>query len=137
MSRYARNDSALIMEKVAIDLGQWIAHARSVLGYEKVVLVGWSGGGSLSLFYQAQAEQPTITRTPAGDDVDLTQEDMQPADGVIFIAAHLSRAETLTEWIGCSSSPGITKHEAFRIGARQVFQKSGKASQACPNSWSK
>jgi hypothetical protein len=41
-SRYAKNDSALIMEKVAIDLGQWIAHARSVLGYEKVVLVGFS-----------------------------------------------------------------------------------------------
>jgi pimeloyl-ACP methyl ester carboxylesterase len=98
-SRYARNDSALIMEKVAIDLGQWIAHARSVLRYEKVVLVGWSGGGSLSLFYQAQAERPTITSTPAGDDVDLTQAKLQPADGVIFIAAHLSRAETLTEWI--------------------------------------
>lgn len=103
-SRYAKNDSALIMEKVAIDLGQWIAHARSVLGYEKVVLVGWSGGGSLSLFYQAQAEQPTITKTPAGDDVDLTQEGLQPADGVIFIAAHLSRAETLTEWI----DPSVT-----------------------------
>ena len=103
-SRYARNDSALIMEKVAIDLGQWIAHARNVLGYEKVVLVGWSGGGSLSLFYQAQAEHPTITRTPAGDDVDLTREDIRPADGVIFIAAHLSRAETLTEWI----DPSVT-----------------------------
>ena len=24
---------------------------------------------------------------------------MQPADGIIFIAAHLSRAETLTEWL--------------------------------------
>ncbi len=98
-SRYAKNDSALIMEKVLIDLGQWLAHARNVLGYEKVVLVGWSGGGSLSLFYQAQAENTTIKKTPAGDDVDLTQEDLKPADGVIFIAAHLSRAETLTEWI--------------------------------------
>jgi len=32
-----------------------MSHARDVLGYRKVVLVGWSGGGSLSLFYQAQA----------------------------------------------------------------------------------
>ena len=39
-SRYARNDAALIMEKVAIDLGQWVRHARDVLGYAKVVLVG-------------------------------------------------------------------------------------------------
>ncbi|MBA14745.1 MAG: alpha/beta hydrolase [Sphingomonas sp.] len=98
-SRYPRNDTALIFEKVAIDLGKWIAYARDTLGYEKVVLVGWSGGGSLSLFYQAQAENPSVTQTPAGDPVDLTKAGLQPADGVIFIAAHLSRAETLTEWL--------------------------------------
>ncbi|MCW1930735.1 alpha/beta fold hydrolase [Pararhodobacter zhoushanensis] len=98
-SRYAKNDSALIMEKVALDLGAWIRHARETLGYAKVVLVGWSGGGSLSLFYQAQAEHPTITHTPAGDPVDLTTAGLSPADGVVFIAAHLSRAETLTEWL--------------------------------------
>src|SRR5499427_6015318 len=95
-SRYARNDSALIMEKVVYDLGQYVRHAREVLGYRKVVLVGWSGGGSLSLFYQAQAERPTITQTPAGDPYDLTAAALPPADGIIFIAAHLSRAETLT-----------------------------------------
>ncbi len=98
-SRYPRNDTALIMEKVAIDLGKWISYAREELGYEHVVLVGWSGGGSLSLFYQAQAESPNITHTPAGDPVDLTQAGLTPADGVIFIAAHLSRAETMTEWL--------------------------------------
>lgn len=98
-SRYPRNDTALIFEKVAIDLGKWVAHAREELGYDKVVLVGWSGGGSLSLFYQAQAENPSVTKTPAGDPVDLTAAGLQPADGVIFIAAHLSRAETMTEWL--------------------------------------
>lgn len=98
-SRYAKNDSALIMEKVAFDLGAYVRHAREVLGYRRVVLVGWSGGGSLSLFYQAQAERPTITHTPAGDLYDLTRANLTPADGIIFIAAHLSRAETLTEWL--------------------------------------
>lgn len=98
-SRYAKNDAALIMEKVVIDLGHWVRHARDALGYAKVVLVGWSGGGSLSLFYQAEAEAPSITHTPAGDPIDLTAADLPPADGVIFIAAHLSRAETLTEWL--------------------------------------
>jgi len=98
-SRYAKNDAPLIMEKVAYDLGQYIRHARETLGYRKVVLVGWSGGGSLSLFYQGQAERPTITHTPAGDPYDLTAANLSPADGIIFIAAHLSRAETLTEWI--------------------------------------
>jgi len=98
-SRYPKNDSALIMEKVVADLGQYIRHAREELGYRKVVLVGWSGGGSLSLFYQGQAEAPSITHTPAGDPYDLTAAELPRADGVIFIAAHLSRAETLTEWL--------------------------------------
>ena len=103
-SRYARNDSALIMEKVVYDLGAYIRHAREVLGYAKVVLVGWSGGGSLSLFYQAQAERATITRTPDGGAYDLTAANLSRADGVVFIAAHLSRAETLTEWL----DPSVT-----------------------------
>jgi hypothetical protein len=98
-SRYAKNDSALIMENVVIDLGRWLRHARETLGYRKVILVGWSGGGSLSLFYQAQAEKTDVTTTPAGDPIDLPGEKLRPADGVIFVAAHLSRAETLTEWI--------------------------------------
>src|SRR5690606_5583691 len=79
-SRYPKNDTALIMEKVAIDLGQWLRYARERLGYEKLVLVGWSGGGSLSLFYQAQAENPTVTHTPAGDEVNLVEAGLQPAD---------------------------------------------------------
>lgn len=98
-SRYPKNDSALIMEKVCFDLGQYVRWAKEVCGYEKVVLVGWSGGGSLSLFYQSQAEDPSITHTPAGDEYDLTAASLVPADGIVFIAAHLSRAETLTEWL--------------------------------------
>jgi pimeloyl-ACP methyl ester carboxylesterase len=102
-SRYPKNDSGLIMEKVAIDMGAWVKDARA-RGYDKVILVGWSGGGSLSLFYQAEAEAPSITATPAGDPVDLVGAGLEPADGVIFIAAHLSRAETLTEWL----DPSVT-----------------------------
>lgn len=114
-SRYPYNDTALIMEKVVQDLGAYIRYAKENKGYEKVVLVGWSGGGSLSLFYQAQAENPTITHTPAGDPYSLIDAQLIPADGVIFIAAHLSRAETLTEWTGPSiiieSNPDIRNPE--------------------------
>ncbi|TCJ96481.1 hypothetical protein DFR71_2511 [Nocardia alba] len=98
-SRYPKNDSALVLEKVVLDLGAWVRWAREVAGYERVILVGWSGGGSLSLLYQAEAEDPTITDTPAGDPVDVVGAGIGPADAVIFIAAHLSRAETLTEWM--------------------------------------
>lgn len=98
-SRYARNDTALIMEHVVRDLGAYVQHAREVWGYRKVVLAGWSGGGSLSLYYQSQAEKPTVTHTPAGDAYDLTSAGLQPADAFILQAAHLSRAVVLQDWI--------------------------------------
>ncbi|RIV87974.1 alpha/beta fold hydrolase [Aurantiacibacter zhengii] len=98
-SRYARNDTAAILENVLLDLGAYIRHARQELGYEKVVLVGWSGGGSLSLFYQAQAENPTITHTPAGDLVNILGGDLIPADAIVFQAAHISRAQLLLDII--------------------------------------
>lgn len=94
-SRYFRNDTPLIMEKVALDLGSYVRHAREVWKYEKVVLLGWSGGGPLSLFYQSQAEHPTVKETPAGDPVDLTSAGLLPADAIIFQAANASRATLL------------------------------------------
>ncbi len=98
-SRYARNDTALIMEKVVLDFGAYVRHAKTVWGYEHVVLAGWSGGGSLSLLYQAEAEDPTITHTPAGDPVDLVGAGLLPADAIVFQAAHVSRAVMLAEMI--------------------------------------
>src|SRR3546814_4096435 len=84
------------MEKVAIDLGECIRDAKNRLGYERVVLGGWSGGGSLSAFYQAEAESPSVTSTPAGEPPDLTQAKLIAADALMLIAAHVSRATTLT-----------------------------------------
>jgi len=106
-SRYAKNDTALIMEKVAADLGAYIRHARDDLGYRHVILCGWSGGGSLAMFYQAQAERPTITETPAGDAYDLTRADLPPADAALFLAAHTGRARILSEWI----DPSVTDED--------------------------
>ena len=101
-SRYRGVDNALIMEKVALDLGAAVRHAREKLGYANVILLGWSGGGALSAFYQAEAEQPSITHTPAGDPLSLAEARLIPADGVILMAAHVSRHATLTEWLDAS-----------------------------------
>lgn len=96
-SRYQRNDTALIMEKVLLDLGAYIRHAKTVWGYRHVVLVGWSGGGALAVSYQSHAEDPRITHTPADDPVNLKGAELMPADAVIYQAAHLSRAHLLAE----------------------------------------
>lgn len=102
--RYRGNDTALILEKCVLDLGACLVDLRKRFGYESVTLGGWSGGGSLSLFYQDQAERPTITHTPAGDAVDLTAATLPPVQGVMLLAAHISRAITLTEWL----DPSVT-----------------------------
>lgn len=96
-SRYPGVDYALQMEKVALDLQACIDDAKTRLGYQNVILAGWSGGGSLSAFYQAEAEDPRVTATPWGDSVDLTKARLVPADGLMLLAAHCSRATTLTE----------------------------------------
>jgi hypothetical protein len=117
-SRYARNDTAAILEKVLLDLGAYIRHAKSAWGYRYIVLVGWSGGGSLSLFYQSQAERPSITHSPAGDPVDLVAAKLIPADAVVFQAAHISRAQLLLDIIDPSvldeSNPD-SRNPAFDI----------------------
>src|SRR6201986_2833118 len=101
-SRFRGTDSALLMEKVVEDLGAAIKDAKDRLGYQKVVLAGWSGGGSLSGFYQQQAQHPTITSRPSGDGPDLTKLDLPAADGIMLLAAHISRHGTLTEWLDAS-----------------------------------
>lgn len=101
-TRFRGNDTALTMEKCVLDLDAGIKDLRRKFGYEKIILGGWSGGGSLALYLQDQAENPTVTCTPAGDVPDLTKAGLEPADGIMLIAAHVSRAVTLTEWMDAS-----------------------------------
>jgi pimeloyl-ACP methyl ester carboxylesterase len=108
-TRYPNNDSALIMENVLIDLGQWIRYLREEHGYAKVVLGGWSGGGSVVTTYQAQAEKPTITETPTGESVDLS--DLIAADAVLQLNSHISRAALLTDSLDASI---IDERDPFR-----------------------
>ena len=112
-SRYTRNDTPLVMEKVLSDYGAFVRHAHEVWGYEKLVLSGWSGGGSLTAFYQSQAEKQTIVDTPAGDPIHLG--DLIPGDAFVFHAAHLSRAQILSEFIDPSvideSNPDVRRVE--------------------------
>ena len=101
-TRYRGNDTALIMERATMDFAAVIRDAKERLGYRKVYLGGWSGGGAQSLFYQAEAQDPRVTHTPAGDPYDLVAAKFIPADGVLLLAAHLSRNLTLTERMDAS-----------------------------------
>lgn len=105
-TRYLGNDSALITENCVLDVGAGVRYLKDN-GFDKVVLMGNSGGGGLVTLYQSQAEQPSITATPAGDAPDLTQADLPMADGVICAMAHPGRAAVYTEWL----DPAIVDEE--------------------------
>lgn len=108
-SRYAGNDTLLLMERVIQDLGAGVQFLRAQ-GYGKVVLVGNSGGASLSAFYQAQAEQLTIEHMLDGDAANLSPADLPPVDGLALCAAHEGRSTLMRNWIDPSV---IDEHDAL------------------------
>src|SRR6476661_1800440 len=97
-SRYAGNDTLLLMERVIQDLGAGVQFLRAQ-GYDKVVLVGNSGGASLASFYQAQAENLTIDRMLDGDPAQLSPQDLPPVQGLVLCAAHEGRSTLMRHWI--------------------------------------
>jgi len=108
-SRYVNNDSQLIMERVLQDLGTGVRHLRDQ-GYEKVLLIGNSGGAALAAFYQAQAEHFTATHTPAGDASGLSPQDLPAVDGIVLTAAHPGRSRLFADWLDPSV---IDERDAF------------------------
>ncbi len=97
-SRYAGNDTMLLMETVLQDLGAGVRWLRAQ-GYRKVVLVGNSGGAALAAFYQSQAESLTATHFVDGLPTHLSPADLPPVDGLMLSAAHAGRSRLLVEWL--------------------------------------
>ncbi|MEM8550901.1 MAG: alpha/beta hydrolase [Pseudomonadota bacterium] len=97
-TRYGGNDVSLLMERAIQDLGAGVKYLRE-RGFERVVMIGNSGGASLAALYQSQAENLTITDTVDGRPLDLSPEDLPPADALVLCAAHPGRARTLGDWL--------------------------------------
>lgn len=95
-TRYVGNDTMLIQERAIQDLGAGVRFLREQ-GYKKVVLIGNSGGGSMTCFYQAQAEKLTLRDTPDGEALSVSQEDLPRADAIILLGAHSGRASVLLD----------------------------------------
>lgn len=110
-SRYTGNDTVLLMERVIQDLGAGVRTLREQ-GYERVVLIGNSGGAALASFYQAQAENLSATHFADGDPTHLHPSDLPPVDGIALCAAHLGRLRLLRDWI----DPAVTdEHDPMSL----------------------
>ncbi|WP_214366551.1 lysophospholipase [Pseudonocardia sp. H11422] len=101
-SRWLNNDVSTTHEHLLLDVAAAMRYLRGERGFEQVVLLGTSGGGSLYTFYQAQAGTSPPGRLrdlPWGDPLDLNDEDMPQADGVILSAAHTGQGKLLARII--------------------------------------
>ncbi|MBL8266559.1 hypothetical protein [Steroidobacter sp.] len=101
-NRYTNGDASLQFENLLLDLAACVRDARERLGYERIVLAGWSGGGSLMAGYQAEAEQRRIVKTAAGEYTPLVDFELPKADGLMLLASHRSRHHLLTDFLDAS-----------------------------------
>ena len=97
-SRYPNNDTQLLMERVIQDLGAGVKFLRAH-GYEKVVLLGNSGGAALMSFYQAQAEKLTAHQFVDGAPTHFVADDFPACAGLALFAAHEGRSALFERWI--------------------------------------
>ncbi len=89
-SRYLNNDIDMVHERLLLDIAAGMRWLKDH-GYERIVLLGNSGGGSLLGFYQSQALLPPDQRlkvTPSGEPIPLADEGMPAGDLYIAVAAH-------------------------------------------------
>jgi pimeloyl-ACP methyl ester carboxylesterase len=97
-TRYLNNDSMMLHENLLIDLGAGIRFLREERGFEHIVMLGNSGGGSLFAYYDAEARKPRgsrVTAPPGGGPPDLNNFELPTADGFILLAAHPGQGKVL------------------------------------------
>lgn len=103
-SRWLNNDALCIHEALLLDVAAGVRFLRA-RGFERVVLIGNSGGGSLYCFYIAQASTPPpgrLRETPAGDPLDLNAVELPAVDGFVMLAAHPGEGCVLMQMIDAS-----------------------------------
>src|ERR1039457_3643170 len=111
-SRYAGNDTVLLMERVLQDLGAGVKFMREALGCDRVVLVGNSGGAALAAYYQAEAERFTVETMVDGEASNIVSSDLPRVDGIALCAAHEGRSHLLLRWIDPSVAD---EHDALSV----------------------
>jgi len=112
-TRYLNNDSMMLHENLLIDLAAGIRFLREEREFERIVMLGNSGGGSLFAYYDAEAHKPKGSRVaapPSGGPPDLNSFELPAADGFIVLAAHLGQGKVL---MGSLDPAVVDEHDPF------------------------
>nr|WP_296777030.1 alpha/beta hydrolase [Rhodococcus sp. (in: high G+C Gram-positive bacteria)] len=100
-TRSVNNDISLVHEQALLDAAAGQVFLRGS-GFDHVVTLGHSGGGTLFAFYHQQAGLSPAKRldvTPGGRPIDLASAEMPLPDGAIFMAPHPGQGALLLRLI--------------------------------------
>ncbi|MBN9734915.1 MULTISPECIES: hypothetical protein [unclassified Pseudonocardia] len=95
--RSVNNDLNLVHEQALLDVAAGQVFLRES-GFDAVVTLGHSGGGTLFAYYLEQAAlapADRIATTPGGRPTTLAEADMPVADGAVFLAPHPGQGKLL------------------------------------------
>ncbi len=113
-TRFGSSEAAVNWELIALDIRSAVRFLRSQPGITRVVLIGHSGGGPSTSYYQAVATHgPSYCQGPKKlVECAFLESDFLPsdrADGMIFVEAHLSngvnRLRSLNPSVGDEDDP--------------------------------
>ena len=128
-TRYLNNDSTMLHENLLLDLAAGIKFLREEAGFERIVMLGNSGGGSLFSYYDSQARTPKgerVAAPPGGGPPDLNKYDLPTCDGFIVLAAHPGQGMVLMSCLDAAvvdeSDPLATEPELDMYDERNGFR---------------
>lgn len=100
------NDIRLEHERALLDVAAGVRYLRGQ-GYEKVVLLGNSGGAGLFSFYAQQSNLSAgerIEKTPGGKPIPLNEFELPAIDGLVLLSPHPGQGALLMNCI----DPSVT-----------------------------
>lgn len=107
------SDGEVMWDQLALDVGRGVKFLRSLPGVTHVVLVGWSGGGPISAYYQNVAENGVAAcqGTTSLDPCSNSLAGLPPADGVVLLDAIPGLAfADLTAWDPSVQTDGLSSN---------------------------
>jgi pimeloyl-ACP methyl ester carboxylesterase len=113
-ARSVGNDLRLEHEVTLHDVAAGLRHLREA-GFERIVLLGNSGGSGLYSLYHQQAKLSAadrIQRTPGGRPTHLAEATMPVADGMIYLAPHPGQGRLL---LGCIDPSVVDESDPLSV----------------------
>jgi pimeloyl-ACP methyl ester carboxylesterase len=136
-SRFKNNEASVDWELIALDVRAGVRYLRSQAGITKVILIGHSGGGPTTSFYQAVAQNGPAYCQGANKLIPCTPSRLtgfvatDKADGIIFLDAHpgnpVNRLRSLNASLQSEINPANTSANLDPFRVQNGFNPNGNS----------